>query len=165
MISAISARLNGSNAVSICAPCRNCWAIVPLQPPCDMRISRPITRPATLWKRNGWRPQNSQAKNRPNAKPTKSSTKLGRGKSCSFNARDGGRTRTPLAGLRILSPVRLPVPPPRRFLFSTTYRDTHFRPFYVAYGNSPFPGPPVAVLQSRAAMRDSAQTSRNAPSF
>ncbi len=28
------------------------------------------------------------------------------------NARDGGRTRTPLAGLRILSPVRLPVPPP-----------------------------------------------------
>ena len=30
-----------------------------------------------------------------------------------INARDGGRTRTPLAGLRILSPVRLPVPPPR----------------------------------------------------
>ncbi len=38
-------------------------------------------------------------------------------RSCNFgriNARDGGRTRTPLAGLRILSPVRLPVPPPRR---------------------------------------------------
>ena len=35
-------------------------------------------------------------------------------KFCGFNARDGGRTRTPLAGLRILSPVRLPVPPPRR---------------------------------------------------
>src|SRR5207244_2213393 len=35
-------------------------------------------------------------------------------KSFGINARDGGRTRTPLAGLRILSPVRLPVPPPRR---------------------------------------------------
>src|SRR5437773_8610459 len=35
-------------------------------------------------------------------------------KSIRINARDGGRTRTPLAGLRILSPVRLPVPPPRR---------------------------------------------------
>src|SRR2546425_2518019 len=34
-------------------------------------------------------------------------------KSFGINARDGGRTRTPLAGLRILSPVRLPVPPPR----------------------------------------------------
>jgi hypothetical protein len=29
------------------------------------------------------------------------------------NAWGGNRTRTPLAGLRILSPVRLPVPPPR----------------------------------------------------
>src|SRR5262245_59011951 len=32
----------------------------------------------------------------------------------SLTARDGGRTRQTLAGLRILSPVRLPVPPPRR---------------------------------------------------
>jgi hypothetical protein len=29
------------------------------------------------------------------------------------NAWEGNRTPTPLAGLRILSPVRLPVPPPR----------------------------------------------------
>ena len=37
------------------------------------------------------------------------------GRNCpNINARDGGRTRTPLAGLRILSPVRLPVPPPGR---------------------------------------------------
>ena len=43
------------------------------------------------------------------------------GKSFGINARDGGRTRTPLAGLRILSPVRLPVPPPRREIKSTTY--------------------------------------------
>lgn len=32
-----------------------------------------------------------------------------------WNARDGGRTRTPLAGLRILSPMRLPVSPPRPY--------------------------------------------------
>src|SRR5579862_8918596 len=31
-----------------------------------------------------------------------------------LNARDGNRTHTPLAGLRILSPVRLPVSPPWR---------------------------------------------------
>ena len=30
-----------------------------------------------------------------------------------FSAGGGNRTRTPLAGPRILSPVRLPVPPPR----------------------------------------------------
>ena len=34
------------------------------------------------------------------------------------NAWGGNRTRTPLAGLRILSPVRLPVPPPRRTMKS-----------------------------------------------
>src|SRR5262249_47508316 len=39
-----------------------------------------------------------------------------------LNARDGGRTRTPLAGLRILSPVRLPVPPPRRIENKTIQR-------------------------------------------
>jgi hypothetical protein len=32
----------------------------------------------------------------------------------------GNRTRTPLAGPRILSPVRLPVPPPRRMRISET---------------------------------------------
>ena len=31
-----------------------------------------------------------------------------------FSAEGGNRTHTPLAGPRILSPVRLPVPPPRR---------------------------------------------------
>src|SRR5438093_6009916 len=35
-------------------------------------------------------------------------------KSFGINAWEGNRTPTPLAGLRILSPVRLPVPPPRR---------------------------------------------------
>ena len=38
-----------------------------------------------------------------------------------LNAEDGNRTRTPLAGPRILSPVRLPVPPPRRSPLPTGY--------------------------------------------
>src|SRR5437867_3054679 len=38
-----------------------------------------------------------------------------------LNAWDGNRTRTPLAGLRILSPVRLPVPPPRRKRLSIAF--------------------------------------------
>src|SRR5688572_11101746 len=33
----------------------------------------------------------------------------------------GNRTHTPLAGPRILSPVRLPVPPPRRLVESIVY--------------------------------------------
>ncbi len=111
----IFGRHSGSNGAWIYAPSKNCSGTVPSPLRCGMRIS-PRTTFALDSGSSAVRATGTGSSGRQTGDISSSRRDHKDFRSCkpfAVNARDGGRTRTPLAGLRILSPVRLPVPPPR----------------------------------------------------
>src|SRR5439155_15270217 len=75
----------------------------------------------------------------------------------------GSRTHTPLAGPRILSPVRLPVPPPRHLIQWVELKDSTPASFSVVHAFSAWLSPAASGGLSAALQFDGASRQRIIP--